>query len=420
MKKVLIISYFYPPSTFVGGQRTSYWAENLYKYDIYPILITRQWNESQSDLVDPIVNNQYELDRTEKREIHRVPFRRSLRDKCASYKLLKPLQKALSLYELVATNYFLKSFPYFDLYSSARKILQENNDIGTVIISGRPFQTFQIGYQLKKEFPHIQWIPDYRDEWTTHQNQGVQSSISKQILKIERRSEIKWTSNADRFLTVSDYWKGSISELIDKQGHVIMNGYVGDVREPQPTLPDQPLTILYAGSLYSTQKIERFFEVMQRINAQYESHIRLKFIGLNMMPDQLERVRQLGKKFNNINFINRLPSNELQSHMANADVLLLTGFEGVKGWYPVKLFDYFASGKTILLYPGDKDVMEQFVEKSNSGVCPASNDACYLQIESWIQQKMKGEHILYKRNQNYGAYYSREHQTELLAKFLTS
>ena len=52
MKKLLIISYFYPPANFVGAQRTAAWAKYLHEYGYYPIIITRQWNEGQTDLVD--------------------------------------------------------------------------------------------------------------------------------------------------------------------------------------------------------------------------------------------------------------------------------------------------------------------------------------------------------------------------------
>ena len=66
MKKVLIISYFYPPANFVGGQRTAAWAKYLHEYGYYPIIITRHWNEGQTDLVDKVKNNKLEIEKIEK------------------------------------------------------------------------------------------------------------------------------------------------------------------------------------------------------------------------------------------------------------------------------------------------------------------------------------------------------------------
>ncbi|MGM0477957.1 MAG: hypothetical protein ACQERC_01955 [Bacteroidota bacterium] len=57
MKKVLIISYFYPPANFVGAQRTAAWAKYLHECGYYPIIISRQWNEGQTDLVGQLKNS---------------------------------------------------------------------------------------------------------------------------------------------------------------------------------------------------------------------------------------------------------------------------------------------------------------------------------------------------------------------------
>ena len=57
MKKILLISYFYPPANFVGVQLTAAWAKYLHEYGYYPIIITRQWNEGQTDLADQLKNS---------------------------------------------------------------------------------------------------------------------------------------------------------------------------------------------------------------------------------------------------------------------------------------------------------------------------------------------------------------------------
>lgn len=57
MQKALIISYFFPPCNFVGAERTNYWANNLYNHGIYPLIITRCWNEDQKDIIGYVKNN---------------------------------------------------------------------------------------------------------------------------------------------------------------------------------------------------------------------------------------------------------------------------------------------------------------------------------------------------------------------------
>ncbi|NRA10934.1 MAG: hypothetical protein HRT57_03140, partial [Crocinitomicaceae bacterium] len=111
MKKVLIISYFYPPANFVGGERTAAWAKHLADNDIYPIIITRQWNDNQKDLTDHVLENDLQIEKFDHCEIIRLPFKKSLRDRLSKYPWLKPLQKALTLKELIFSNFFISSLP---------------------------------------------------------------------------------------------------------------------------------------------------------------------------------------------------------------------------------------------------------------------------------------------------------------------
>lgn len=420
MTKVLIISYFYPPANFVGGERTASWAKYLHEYDIYPIIVTRQWNDHQSDLVDPIVNNEFKHEKYDTHEVYRLPYKRTLRDKCSDYSFLKPIQKLLSLKELIFSNIKLASIPYKNLYYQAEKILSTENSISSVIISGRPFQAFHFGYLLKKKF-QIKWIPDYRDEWTSHQSPSNQNFIWKFINKLERKSEIKWTSNADFFITVSEDWKNSISNLIGKPGQVVMNGFDTEIRMLTPEkINTEQLEILYAGSLYPSQQIELFINSISTVNSDRPGKLKVKFVGLNMMPSELQRVKALCCHLDFVEFIDRLPKDILKKHIQQADVLLLTSFKDVKGWYPVKLFEYYSSGKPVLLYPGDTGVMDDFISKTNSGIVFYKEKNCINQLYLWIDLKSQGKSIEFKRNTTEGQFYSRKNQSRILANILNS
>jgi hypothetical protein len=57
MIKILIISYFFPPSNFVGVERTHFWCINPYNEGIYPIIITKKWNKNQKDINGKIEDN---------------------------------------------------------------------------------------------------------------------------------------------------------------------------------------------------------------------------------------------------------------------------------------------------------------------------------------------------------------------------
>jgi len=417
LRKILIISYFFPPCNFVGAQRTSSWVKHLHKKGYFPIIVTRQWNEGQTDIVDKVDNNEMEHLTFDSNEVYRMPNKRTLRDRCSEYKFLRPIQKLLSFIEIVFSNFFIKALPYSNIYQKARNILHDDPSIRIVIASGRPFQSFYFGYLLKKEFD-IHWIPDYRDEWTSHQNPTDKSFLWKFIHKLEKRSEKKWTSNADGFITVSDHWQNSIGTYIEKPGHVVMNGYDRIHPLTNRKYSNDVLNIVYAGTLYPSQPIEIFIKAFQRVSVSSKIKINVTFIGANLIPSEIRRLKNLKGNSSNIEFLNRMPKSRIIQEMQKADVLLLTAFENVTGWYAAKLFEYYASGTPILLCPTDNDIMESFIKKTNCGVSVNSVNECEEVLLNWSNAKMNGESILFDRNIEEGKKFSREHQTYELASYL--
>lgn len=383
---------------------------------IYPIVITRAWNENQKDLVDPIDTNELIIEKTDQYEIRRLPYKRTLRDKLSKYPALKIFQKALTLKELIFSNYFLTSLPYSNFYIEAKKQI-EQGDIKAVIASGRPFQSFFIGHTLKKEFD-ILWIPDYRDQWTTSKHLEEQRGIHKWISKLERKSEIKWTSNADFFLSVSENWTKIISELIGKEGKVVLNGYTKLIETRIDKTRKDQFLITYAGTLYPSQNINLVLNsCIELINDG--KPVLIRFIGASMMPKETARIASIIKGYeSHFEFLDRMPKPELEEYLNQSDLLFLTSFENIKGWYPVKLFEYYASGVPLLLCPSDHESMEDFVKTTRAGFVANSDEECKEILLECIHQKESTGMVLSERNIEIGNQYSRKFQTKVLAEII--
>lgn len=411
MKKIIIISYFYPPANFVGGDRIASWAKYLHESGIYPIIITRKWNLNQTELTDIIENNKLEIEYNQTHEVHRLPYKRTLRDYLSNYRILKPFQKFLTLFELIFSNIIIKALPYSNIYFHAKKVLKNNDDLKVVIVSGRPFQSFFIGHKLKKKFPYLYWIPDYRDEWTTHQNiksLNVTASIMRQF---ERKSELKWTSNASMFISVSENWVLSIGGYIKKKGLVIMNGYdpLEHVIEKKNS---SSLIIDFIGTLYSNQNIELILDAAILINNE---SIKFRFIGIEMNSGQIDRLKRY--KSLDIEIHPRIDKNKLDKFIEYSDVFILSGFDGVSGWYPVKLFDYYNWNRPILLCPSDNDVIERFINETNSGFIANNKEECINILNQLIEIK-KGTLNPNIQQNSVGNKYTRQTQAQKLGESL--
>lgn len=416
MKKILIISYFFHPSNLVGAERTNYWANNLHKHDIFPIILTRCWNEAQKDIVGRVKNNLSNSIKSNRNEIHYIKYKNQLRDLIINVIILR---KFLTLFYKLRFYLNPNTINYYNIYLKADEILKKDLDIKIVIVSGRPFESFFFGYKLKKKHNHIKWIPDYRDQWNTYQGKGEKSIFRHFFKSIDQKLEKKWTSNSDFFISTSPEWTNRISSLIKKQGEVILNGYDGVINKLKPKSINNKLKIIYAGTLYQNQPIEEFLQIVSKINKTNSNFIELLFIGCETIKGQKKRLLRLKTNHTGkLEILDRVPKVKLNNYLLKADLFYLSKFEKVNGWYPVKLFDYARYQVPILLYPSDNDVMAKFINITNTGYSFTNSKDLELKIISIINQKKENKRVTTKINFNELKKFSREFQTKLLAKKL--
>lgn len=427
MKKVIILAYFYPPSNFVGGERPESWTKYLPKHDIYPIIITRNWNPGQKELTDSLFSNELVHEIHEHFEIYRLPYKRSLRDRLHFKKtnvFITLLRKSLSLVELIGSNFFLQAIPYANFYSFTKKLIEKNPGAYSLLIaSGRPFQSFFIADQLHKTTA-IPWIADYRDEWNTRSTNIPKTALEKVIKFIETKSEKRWLQSAETFLSVSNEWVQNISALINKKGHRVMNGFdaSNEHHAAIKTTPNNAKFILsYSGTLYPYQEIEKTIDLVKKLSVKYQSsiNIELYFIGIDIMPDQKKRVQQLIKGYeSNFIIIDKVPKAELYRYLEQSDVLVATGYDNLKGVYPVKIFEYINFDIPILLYPSDQSTIEALIKTTNSGEAVSQSEQAYNLLDQWITNKLNAKLTVYERNKSEVKKYTREMQASILADII--
>jgi hypothetical protein len=420
LKKILIISYFYPPANFVGGERTAAWARYLHENGFYPIIITRQWNDGQTDLIDKVQKNILEVEYNGTHEVHRLPYKYSLRDRCARYKWLKPLQKAFTLLELIGSNFFIRALPYSNFYFYSKDLIKRKNDISFIIASGRPFQSFFIGHKLKNDFPNIYWIPDYRDEW----NKGP-GGFWPFLKLLENNNERRWISNADMLTTVNP----AIKKLIETEvgfslGEVILNGYDGEIiqNDLDSTTKEFPIKLIYLGTLYPYQPIEEVMNTIVDINNELGFiAIHLTFIGVDAIHSQKNKVEKISSNYKSTFCIkNRTPNELLTSLFRDYDLGLSCYYINYPEIVPVKVFEYLKQGVPTLHYSNTNDKIVKFLMNCNAGYSASSKDKLKLKFKELVSFRQKNKSLKTIINTEEAFKYSRKHQTAILAKHLSS
>ncbi len=397
MKKVLIISYFFPPCNLTAANRIESWQNYLHEFDVYPIIITRNWTGAELTEFQRLENS--EGDNTiqnEQFEVHSLQYKSNLRDrifiKGEKNSLYKYLSRLLTLINLIGQNFSLKSIPYNNLYYKAEEVLENDKTIETVIISGNPFEQFYFGYLLKKNFPRVNWIADYRDDWSTSELIRKRSFINKLIHNLEKKSEKEWLSNASLFTSVSPHYVEKISRFINKKGEVLFNGFNLDLLEKESQTGNNNFLITYNGSLYETQNIESFIIALKKVIDQYKDKIEIKllFPGLEYDNTQFKRIINLLSGYEKYYWTsNRITKNEVIELQIKSDLLLMVAHENIKGVPSSKIFEYIGLRKPILLCPSDNDILKEIVESVEFGSIANDIETCFNILEKKIMKKIK-------------------------------
>lgn len=178
MKKLLIIAYDYPPYVSVGGLRPHSWFKYFNQFGVYPIIVTRQWDnkyQNSLDYIAPSQTNEVVEEVFDNGTIIRTPYKPNLANRLLlkhGNNRFRVIRKLVSAYYEIM-QYMLFVGPKAGLYHAAKTYLK-NNKVDCIIATAEPFILFKYAAVLGKEF-NTPWIADYRDPWSS--NRDVQKNI---------------------------------------------------------------------------------------------------------------------------------------------------------------------------------------------------------------------------------------------------
>ncbi|HQN15268.1 MAG TPA: glycosyltransferase [Bacteroidales bacterium] len=428
MKKILIISYFFPPSTFTGSFRIYSWAKYLSRFGWYPIVVTRRWDFPVSEYKDMSATTSSEIlhQQFDGYEVYSLPYKGNLRDRLHEKygeRKMVTFRKMLSFFEVIGQNFTTRVVPFRNLYIFSDDLLKKDPDIKCMITSGKPYVLFSFCHKLSKKH-HIPWVSDYRDDWSTSQWLTNLSFRDRLIANLEKRSELKWLASASGFTTISPAYVDLITGFIKKPGFSIMNGFDPDDYAGLPeTTGNKAFTIIFNGTLYESQPVEIFTEAFRKFvhTAASKGDIKLLFLGLDFEKQQADRVRGLLQGLEPYYQITgRVEKKKALEIMAAAHVFLMFSHTNIKGVTSSKIFDYLALGKPVILSPGDKEILEEIIHTTHSGFVCENSEKTLLILQALFDEYISTGKISDQRDMKAITNYSRINQTKKLAEALNT
>jgi len=392
MKKILILSYHFPPCTITSSERIYSWAKYFKSFGYYPVIVTRNWDLKVKGYADLFRSSgdRILVEQHEDYEVHYLPYRETFKQKLyerKDNKLIKLIYKLYSLlFIFIEPGLLLSLYDFYkQLYRYASNQLRENKDMGHVLVTGGPFMMFKIGWLLKKKYRNRTFIADYKDDWTTSEVFGKEDKAVALALKVQRPFEKKWLRGYDFFTAVSAHHVEKISRLIRKEGFVIENGFMKEnYTGPSATPSSEVFTITYVGTIYPLQDIEVFIKgIILLIDQNPDFKIKVRFVAILGQEGQLKRVQALIKGYEA--YFDLLPSMskaECINVQQASHMLLLIAHKGLKGTPGSKMYEYIALRKPVFVCPSDHDIIESSLSYSGQGIFADSVEECCEQLKS--------------------------------------
>lgn len=388
-KKVLIITYYFPPSGGSGVQRTLKFVKYLRRFGWEPVVLTAR------DADYPAYDESLWQDAPENLKIYRSkilePYRlyRKFTGKkqdtatdveVQSEEKSEKQTRSERISQWIRAAFFIPdariSWLFFALPLAVKIVRKEK--ITVIFSSAPPYTTHLIGWLLKR-LTRRPWVADFRDSWIGwHSAPKWRPACSR---KLEIKMEESVLRDANKLLAVSSGVKNDLisrhRRFDDRRWRILPNGYdEDDFKEVEPFDKDDKITITYTGTFFgnfSPEYLIRAVEALHTENEEVMQKLRLRFVG-RIATAIMEKIDQSPVR----DLIDLIP---YQPHKKGLAYLLGTDYSFLviddtpinRGILTGKLFEYIGAGRPILALIPEGDAAE-IIRANDFGIVVPPND----------------------------------------------
>ena len=387
MKRVLIITYYWPPSGGSGVQRWLKMSKYLPENGWQPVIYTTENAEY------PIIDHSLEKDVCPEAEV----IRRPIVEPYAFYKKFLGIKeeetvkmgfieekekkqswkKNLSLW--IRGNLFIPDARCWWVRPSVRYLKQYLKDrpVDAIISTGPPHSMHLIAMKLKKA-TGLPWIADFRDPWTKIDYYG-DLHLSRWADRKQHKLERDVLTKADKVVTVAPDGARRLGRLGNRNVRTIYNGFDRDDDAQTPVSLPEKFTITYLGVLSKIQNPMKLWQVLGELvkeNEDFNKNLKINLIG--QIDNSVVRAIDENSLTQHVTYTPYIPHDQVSAvHRSSTLLLLLLMPDNeprAKGLLTGKLFEYLASGRPILcIGPEDGDAA-RILRETHSGMTVSFED----------------------------------------------
>lgn len=357
-KKVIIITYYWPPSGGSGVQRWLKFVKYLRQNNWEPIIfkpVKAEYPELDSSLEKDVPKDIQVLESPiwEPYQLYKS-FTGRDKNKKVQVGFLNEDKKPGKLEKIAVWlrgNIFIPDARKFWIKPGVKKLnswLKENN-VDAIVSTGPPHTTHLIAMKVATQ-NKIPWLADFRDPWTQIDFYD-KLMLTKRADRKHKRLEKLVLKKANKVVTVSPSWAKDLEQLGAENVEVITNGFDEDDFTHPPAFNYDNFTITHLGSMNVDRNPFVLWEVLADIckdNIQFKKDLKIKFIGKTDYSI-LRSLEELKLDEYLVNF-KYLPHDKALEEASNSAILLLAlnDTPNIQGIIPGKIFEYLALNRPIL------------------------------------------------------------------------
>jgi len=374
MKKVLFITYFWPPS----GKASLHWPLKVIKFlpefGWQPSVLTvdedtfSQKDESLLAEIDPTLNV-IKTKSFEPFNIYRKFTGKGENDQLVASETISKNNTSLThkISIWLRMNLFIPDARigwFFSAIPAANKILRKEK-FDAIVSIGPPHTSHLVGMNLSKKnrIPHIPVFIDpwvdiayYQDFKRSKATLAVDNHLEKSVVKNAASVVFVTKTMMEDYIGKYDFIKGKSNVLY--WGYNEEDFINIDTKEKSKTE-----TLVHSGNIFDFQNPKKFWaQLKDEIDGGRK--LRIKFTG-TVSPGIKD---EIGKSCLTAytEFLGFLPYDQLLNELINADYLLVCATE--KRHVPGKLFEYLRTGKPIIAFGDDNEEVKNILSETNAGM----------------------------------------------------
>lgn len=427
MRKVLIITYYWPPSGGAGVQRWLKFVKYLHQNNWEPIVYTPENPEVPEtdlslskdipDYVTVIKRPVWEPYTYYKKLLGMKPQEK------IQAGFLSESEKPRKMQELsvwIRGNLFIPDARKFWVTPSVKFLKNHlsHHPVQAMITTGPPHSMHLIGRALKKSL-NIPWLADFRDPWTNIDFYH-ELKLTRWADQIHHKLEQSILQRADRVTVISPTMANEFKTIHNRRYDVLTNGFDTEDYTTDKILLDKKFTIAHIGSLNKARNPETLWQVLEQMtqeSTRFSKDLLIRLIG-KVDHQVIQSINQyhLDK---HVEYVPYMPHNQIVKVQQQTQLLLLciNQTPNAKGILTGKLFEYMGSRRPIFcIGPCDGDAAE-IINKSSCGWMADYHDA------TTMTRILADSYLKFSKQSlnNANAFispYSREKLTERLAGIL--